>query len=387
MSDGRTGIETILDAEAGETVVRDVDLVFGHDATMPLAIRSFRNMGFEEVFDPDRVRVFFDHAYPAPNTEVAELQATVRRWADDHGIRLEEGQGICHQRLAEEGVPEDGIVLGGDSHTNTLGALGAYATGVGSTDLAVAIGTGRTWLTVPGTLRVDARGRLGDRVGAKDLALTVLGEIGMGGAEGRCLTWGGACPGLDLADRLTLANLSTEAGAETSLVTDHDGSPDLVVDLDDLVPKIACHPRPDDVRPVEAMAGTPVDQVLLGSCTNARFADFARFAAVLGDRDVRTRTIAVPASRDVMERVLETGIHEQLTRAGVSVQSPGCGPCLGRHQGVLADGEVALTTTNRNYVGRMGSPEAEIHLASPATAAATAAAGEIADPRHLEVVA
>lgn len=381
-----TAVEELLDAQAGETVLRDVDLVFGHDATMPQAIESFDHLGFDEVFDPDRVRIFFDHAYPAPNTRIANLQARVREWANEQGIPVEEGQGICHQRLAEDApVGEGDVVLGGDSHTNTLGALGAYATGVGSTDIAVAMGTGRTWIEVPETVRVEAEGTLPDGVAAKDLALEVLGRLGMDGASRACLEWGGVCPELTYPDRLTLANLSTEAGAATGLVTSRPAEPDEVVDLDALSPRIAMHPRPDNVHPVDEAAGIAVDQIMLGSCTNGRFADFEAFARVLDGRPVAdgTRVVAVPASRDVLRRVVSSGIHDRLTDAGVSVQSPGCGPCLGRHQGVLADGEVALTTTNRNFVGRMGSPEAEIHLASPETAAATAATGEITDPREV----
>lgn len=416
MSD--TLAEQLLGAPAGAHVVRDVDLVFSHDATTPLAIKAldelFAGTGrTPRLAHPERAAVVFDHAYPAPNVVFAEHQRQVRAFVRGQGIgHFYPGEGICHLVLPEKGLVRPGsLVVGADSHTCTLGALGAFATGVGSTDVAVAWATGRTWLLVPETLRIDVHGCFQDGAGAKDLALWLAREIGQDGATYQAIEWGG--PGwanVPMHARFTLANMAVDVGAKTALCetdarTDawlqHHGvetraplrpAPDAAyaarmdVDLATIEPLVSGPHTLDAIAPASSLAGTPLDRVVIGSCTNARVEDLAEAAAVLAGHRVRVETFVVPGSVRIAREAEETGILRTLQRAGCTVLAPGCGPCLGRHQGVLAAGERCLTTHNRNVPGRMGSPEAEIYLASPTVAAWSALSGEISGPGEVALV-
>lgn len=407
-----TVVEQLLDAPAGEHVVRDVDLVYSHDATTPLAIEAFHEL-FEPtdqtpaVRDPERAAVVFDHAYPPPTVPYAEQQAEIRAFVEDTGIEnFYAGEGICHLVLAEEGHIDHGdVVLGADSHTVNGGALGAFATGVGSTDVAVTWATGRSWFRVPETLRVQLEGRLGPGVTAKDAVLELADRIGPDGATYQAIEYGG--PGwhaLDMDARFTLANMVVDLGAataacETDRTTNdwlrrHGAEPGpalepgpeaaytdtVTIDLAELEPLVSGPHRLEALRPVRELAGREIDRVVVGSCTNARLDDLTQVAQALEGREVAVETLVVPGSEHVRKRARETGVLDTLEAAGCTVLASGCGPCLGRHQGVLAPGQRCLTTHNRNPPGRMGSPDAEIYLASPPVAAASALEGAIAAP-------
>lgn len=410
-----TLVERLLGAPAGTHVVRDVDLTFSHDATTPLAITAL-----EEVFEgtgreprirhPDRVAVVFDHMYPAPNIPFAEQHKRLRAFVEAQGItNFFPGEGICHLVLPEKGLVRPGsIVLGADSHTCTLGALGAFATGVGSTDVGIAWATGRTWFLVPETTRIDVHGAFTGGAGAKDLALEVARRIGQDGSTYQAIEWGG--PGwtdIDMGGRFTLTNMAVDMGAKTGIAetdarTDawlaHHGlepgphlTPDedaayaqhLSFDLAEIEPLIAGPHSLDAIAPVASFAGLTFERIVIGSCTNARIEDLEVVANLLEGRRVRAETLIVPGSRRILQEAIDRGFVATFHAAGAVVLAPGCGPCLGRHQGVLAAGERCLTTHNRNVPGRMGSPEAEIYLASPAVAAASAVEGALATPDGL----
>lgn len=406
--------EQLLGASAGEHVVRDVDLTYSHDGTTPLAIESF-----EALFDPTDqdpairrpadVAVVFDHAYPPPTVTYAEHQAEIRRFVDRVGIEhLYAGEGICHLVLAEQGHIDHGdIVLGADSHTVNGGALGCFATGVGSTDVAIAWATGRTWFRVPETLRVELVGEPGPGVTAKDAVLTLADRIGPDGATYLAIEYGGeGWHALGMDARFTLANMVVDLGAkaatcETDSTTrdwlvEHgaEPGPDLApgedatyadtvtIDLSEIEPLVSGPHELTALRPARELSELTIDRVVIGSCTNARVDDLAQAAEVLEDRQVAVETHVVPGSEHVRHQARDAGILDTLEDAGCTVLASGCGPCLGRHQGALAEGQRCLTTHNRNPPGRMGSPEAEIYLASPLVAAATAATGRITPPRE-----
>jgi 3-isopropylmalate dehydratase large subunit len=384
-----TAVENILGAEAGSYVVRDIDLVMSHDATTPLAIEAFRGMA-EHVFDPEKIAVVFDHVYPASRPEFAALQKGIEEFVREQKIRhFFRGEGICHQVLPESGlVKESMIVLGADSHTCTYGALGALGFGMGSTDIAVAWATGQTWLRVPESIAIEIRGSLPKYVTAKDLALGMVGILGAGGANNHVLEFiGSYSENAELAERMTLANMAVEAGADTGLFPGHaaDASYARTIEMDagQFEPRIACPHAVENVRVVSEVAGRRIDQVVIGSCTNGRIEDLRQVRELARGKEFRVRTIVVPASNKVYSQAIEEGIIQDLIAAGATICNPGCGPCLGRHQGALAPGEVCVSTTNRNFTGRMGSPEAEIYLASPYTAAASALTGRITDPREV----
>jgi len=402
--------ERILGAPAGETIVRDVDLVFSHDATTPLAMKAFEGLFAQRLARPERAAVVFDHAYPPPTVELANQQARISEFVREQGIaRFYRGEGICHQLVLEKGLAKPGdIVVGADSHTTTIGAAGAFATGMGATDVAVVWATGQTWLQVPESIRVELHGALHPAVTVKDVILTLLGKVGSGGAAGQALEYGG--PGLASLPfplRITLANMAAEMEAAAGLLEvdraaqawleprvggpvrplraepgaayaqHHD------VDLARLEPVVARPPRVDDCVPISQVEGTPVDKVFIGTCTNGRLEDLAQAARVLEGKRVKVPLLVVPASQEEMQRAMESGVLATLLRAGATLGGTGCGPCLGRQLGVLADGEVCFSTSSRNYAGRMGSPKARIWLGSPYAAAATALHGVITDPRRL----
>ncbi len=394
--------ERILGAPAGACVDRAVDRPYAHDGTGVLALQTFRTIG-RPLVRPERVRLLFDHIVPANNSETATLQAELRRFARESGVPLcDLGEGICHQVMSEGGVRPGEVVIGADSHTCTLGAFGAFATGVGATDMAAIWATGETWLRVPETTNLSLAGQLDGGAEAKDLALAYVSRLGMDGATYRALEFTGeGAATLSMAGRLTCSNLAIEAGAKTGLfyadrttceylvgfgvaaspqsVEDAHYAEEHEIDLGAIEPLVAVPHRVDSARPVDRVAGTAIDQVFVGTCTNGRLEDLERFATAVKGRRVRVRTVVIPASRRVLADAIRSGALEAIVEAGCTVGPPGCGPCLGNHLGVLGEGEVCLSTANRNFRNRMGVG-GEVYLASVGTAAASALAGEIAPP-------
>ncbi len=396
--------------QAGEFVVAPVDVLLAHEGTGPLALDQFEVLGEEEV--ATNVLFFSDHAAPAPRQELANVQQRLRTFAQETEVIFHQpGTGICHQIVAEQWAAPGQIVVGADSHTCSAGALGAFGTGMGSTDVGVAMALGKTWLRVPETIRVEVNGQYPDGVYAKDLILYLIGQLGADGAIYQALEFGGpAVAAMTIEERLTLSNMAVEAGAKAGLCAadevtrayleaqgrgdafvplapDPDATYERVVSiaLGDLTPQVAFPHFVDNVRPVEKAAGLSVDQVFIGTCTNGRLSDLRVAAQVLKGQQVApgVRLLVGPASRAVYQGAIAEGVIEVFIEAGGTILPPGCGACVGVHQGVLADGERCLSTQNRNFEGRMGNPASEIYLASPVTAAATAITGEITDPRML----
>ena len=413
---GKTLAEKILstksgaEAKAGDIIVAKVDLVFVQDTTGPLAVRQFRAAGFEHTAGSLKAILFLDHAAPSPNRELSNDHMLIRDFACQTGGMLSDvGEGICHQIVAESLAKPGDLVIGADSHTVTAGGLGAFACGMGSTDIAVALGLGRTWLRVPESVRVSLSGRFPSGVFAKDLVLYLIGQIGADGATYKALEFSGdATRAMSISERLTIANMAVEAGAKVGLFPadeatrdylssqgrgDHyqplfpDDSADygqiIDINLAGLEPVVARPHTVDNIALARELKGTKVNQVVIGTCTNGRLDDLAVAAKILSGkkRHVQTRLLIAPASRGVLLAAMRDGYIQTLLEAGAIILPPGCGPCLGLHQGVLASGESCLSTANRNFKGRMGNPEAFVYLGSPATAAATAITGEITDPR------
>ncbi len=395
--------ERILGGSAGEYVDRKVDRAYVHDGTGVLTLEAWKSMGAQRIQDASRLHVIFDHIVPANNSTTATLQHELRDFACGSFLRFSDiGGGICHQLMGEGVVLPNEIVVGADSHTCTLGAFGAFATGVGATDMAAIWMTGETWFRVPESIGIHLSGTLEGPAEAKDLALTYVSRLGMDGASYQALEFIGEGAGaFSLDERLTLCNLAVETGAKTGMfyadditvryleAAGHTVKPqepeactyirEIDFDCADIVPVIAVPPRVDTIKPVSDLAGLPLDQVFVGTCTNGRYSDLARFARVVRGRKVAVRTIVVPASRAVMEEAIRTGVLGDLVEAGCTIGTPGCGPCLGAHMGVLGEGEVCLSTANRNFRNRMGVG-GEIYLSSVATAAASALEGEITEP-------
>ena len=397
----------------GELVSVRADLVMANDITAALAISVFEKLGAEKVFDPRKIVFVLDHFLPAKDIRAAEQAKLVREFAGRMGIKVVElGEGgIEHVVLPEEGFAAPGeVVMGGDSHTCTYGALGAFAVGMGSTDIACAMATGEVWMRVPETLRIELRGRPGRWITGKDVILHILGRIGVEGANYMVMEFEGEGVGcLSLDSRFTIANMAVEAGAKTALFPVDEKAerflrgrvtrswnfpppdPDaryagfLEVDLSELELMVALPPLPSNAVPVGKARGIKLDQVFIGSCTNGRLEDLEIAAGILRGRKVhpKTRCIVIPGSQKVFREALRRGYIEIFIEAGAVVGPPTCGPCLGGHMGVLAEGERCLATTNRNFPGRMGSPKAEIYLSGPAVAAASAVAGEIISPEEL----
>ncbi len=416
---GQTLAEKILsrkvgrEVHAGEVVVSAVDVAFVQDGTGPLAARQLEELGLEGWANPGtKVAFFLDHAAPSPRRELSNDHLLLREFASKLGAQVfDVGEGICHQLIAEYYASPWQVIVGADSHTVTAGALGAFATGAGSTDVAVAIYTGSTWLRVPESYKIWLEGRFPKGVYAKDLILNLIGRIGANGATYKALEFGGAALSqLSLSERLTMANMAVEAGAKVGLfpadeitrdflnqhgrgelyqelLPDADATYErtLEVDLSSLEPVVSQPHQVDQVIPVSRIRGVKVDQVFLGTCTNGRLEDLEVAAGILRGRKKhpQTRLLVAPASRRVLQQALRRGYVQTLVEAGAVVLPPGCAACVGVHQGVLGDGEVCLSTANRNFKGRMGNAEAQIYLGSPATAAATALAGELIDPREV----
>jgi 3-isopropylmalate/(R)-2-methylmalate dehydratase large subunit len=399
---------------AGEIVLVDVDYIMSHDNTTPLAIKAFNEIG-KPVRDVDKIVIHFDHAYPAPNVQAAENQKKALDFIKAQGVQHFYRRGVCHQVMIEEGFVTPGrVIVGGDSHTNTYGALGAFATGLGSTEIGAAWVTGKTWFRVPETILVRLEGETQPGVFAKDVMLALAGQMGMDGATYRSVEFcGGYIERLPVHERIIFANMSTEIGAKCGLIAPDETTFDFLenetgaqgpferiqpfdpqyeriieLDVSTLEPQAAYHPDVDRVAALSEIAGLPVDQVFIGTCTNGRYEDLEIAASILKGRQVHpyTRTIITPASTRIYQKALKNGLIDIFIEAGCTIGVVGCGACIGRHGGLLAAGERAFTTMNRNFIGRMGSPEAEIYLGSPAAVAAAAIEGRICDPRpYLEV--
>ena len=400
------------EAKAGDVVIADVDLAFVQDTTGPLTVRQFKEIGFKVLAKPQQTIMFLDHAAPSPAQQLSNDHILLRGFARETGCRIYDvGEGICHQLVAENFANPGDVVVGADSHTVTAGALGAFATGMGSSDIAVALALGKTWSRVPESFLIELNGVFPRGVYAKDLVLYLIGQIGADGANYRALEFGGeALARMTMSQRLTIANMAVEAGAKVGLfpsdritrgfLREH-GRGDkykplsadtganyeqaMPVNLSQLEPMVSLPHAVDNVRPVAQVKGVRIQQAFIGTCTNGRLEDLAVAAEILKGkkRHAGTRLLIAPASRQVLIQAIGKGYIQGLIEAGAIILPPGCTACLGLHQGVLGDGEVCLSTANRNFKGRMGNPEAMIYLASPATAAASAIRGEIIDPREL----
>jgi methanogen homoaconitase large subunit len=395
--------ERILGASAGEYVDRKVDRAYVHDGTGVLTLETWKQMGAERLCDLPQLYVLFDHIVPANNSTPAPLQHELREFACGSFLHFSDiGSGICHQLMSEGIVLPGEVVVGADSHSCTPGAFGAFATGVGATDMAAIWLTGETWFRVPDTIGIHLSGSLQGGAEAKDLALTYVSRLGMDGGTYCALEFiGESTQSFGMDERLTLCNLSVETGAKTGMFYADDVtvrylaaagqkaghqvpepctySRELEFELADIVPMVAVSPRVDTVKPVRDLAGLSLDQVFIGTCTNGRYSDLARLAKIVKGRKVAVRTIVVPASRAVLAEAIRTGILSDIVEAGCTIGTPGCGPCLGAHMGVLGEGEVCLSTANRNFKNRMGVG-GEIYLSSVATAAVSALTGEITEP-------
>jgi 3-isopropylmalate/(R)-2-methylmalate dehydratase large subunit len=414
MQMGQTIVEKILSkashekAEAGDIVIVDIDYIMAHDGTAPLAIEAFREFGAEKVWDSKRIILFIDHDSPSDSEELSTLHEMMRSFAKEQGIKLYDvGQGVCHQLMPEQGYVRPGyVVVGADSHTCTYGALGAFSTGLGSSDVAAIFLSGKLWFRVPETMKFVLRGELPPMVAPKDVILYLVGETGADGATYKSVEFTGPIiEEMSVDGRLTVCNMAVEMGAKDGIVAtddetfrflgdkrteeDYVSDDDAVYasvreyDLSRLEPQIACPNMVDNVKPVSEVGRVEIDQAVLGSCTNARLSDLDIAARIIKGRKVAegVRFLVIPASQTVYLNALRRGLIETFLEAGAVVCNPGCGPCCGLHQGILAAGEVAISTTNRNFVGRMGSRKSEIYLASPATVSASALTGVITDPR------
>jgi 3-isopropylmalate/(R)-2-methylmalate dehydratase large subunit len=406
---GKAGLS---ETEPGQIVEVTPDVALSHDNTAPI-YDIFQRMGGERVFDPAMHAITLDHAAPAPSTKHAENHRIIRQFVKEQGIKnfFEVGRGICHQVLVEEGLTLPGeVVLGSDSHTPHAGVMGAFGAGIGRSEMASIWALGQLWLRVPESLKIVVNGSLNPGVTAKDLALYVIGDLGNDGGLSMSVEWhGSGVEALSLESRAVLPNMMAEMGAKNSYIPpdrvvfdylqgravrdyepvhpDPDANYARVIEYDagSLEPMVAAPHRVDNVRPISEFVGTHVDQAFLGTCTNGRLEDLAAAAGVLKGRKVAvgTRMIVIPASSDVLLEAIKAGYIQTFVEAGAVIESPGCGPCMGNHMGVPAVGEVSISSANRNFRGRMGTPESEIYLASPEVVAASAVTGAIVHPQDL----
>ena len=400
----------LASVEAGQLIEAKLDLVLGNDITAPVAITEFDKAGLTQVFDKDKIAIVLDHSVPCKDIKSAQLCAQARAFAQRFDIThfYDVGQmGVEHALIPEKGLASPGEA---DSHTCTYGALGAFSTGVGSTDMAAGMATGLAWFKVPSAIKVTLTGKFAPYVSGKDVILHLIGQIGVDGALYKSLEFAGeGVAELTMDDRFTIANMAIEAGAKNGIFPVDDLTreylqdrvdrpweavePDadavydqeVVIDLDQLRPTVALPHLPSNTRTVDEVAGLPIQQVVIGSCTNGRLKDLQEAADILKGRKVAkgVRCIVLPATQQIMMDAMAQGLIQTFIESGCAVSTPTCGPCLGGHMGVLSNGERAVSTTNRNFVGRMGPTDSEIILASPAVAAASAVAGCIADPAKL----
>jgi 3-isopropylmalate/(R)-2-methylmalate dehydratase large subunit len=403
-----------------EIVDANVDMVMVHDLTGPLAVEAFKKIGVEKVWDNQKVVVILDHQVPAESVKAAELHKTMRQFAKDQKLCIYDvGRGgICHQVMPEKGHVVPGtVIVGADSHTCTYGAFGAFATGIGSTEAAAVFATGKIWLKVPEAIKVNVTGQFQKYVTPKDLILSIIGRMGVDGAIYKSAEFTGpTIKNMSMAGRMTLCNMAVEMGAKNGIVepdettrkflegrtskalpnfeslkSDKDAVYERTMEFDvsSMEPQVACPSSVDNVKPVSEVGNVPIEQAFIGSCTNGRIEDLRLAAQVLKGERVKdtVRTLVIPASQEVYRQALNEGLMEVFTDAGAMVCGSACGPCLGGHIGLLAAGEVCVSTSNRNFIGRMGSTQASVYLASPATVAASAVTGKITDPRKLEAKA
>lgn len=401
--------------QAGDLIEAKLDLVMGSDVTAPIAIQEMEKYGLDKVFDPGKIVLVMDHFAPNKDIQSAQNCALVRQFARRMGItHFYDGgrMGIEHALLPEQGFVAPGeLIIGADSHTCTYGALGAFSTGIGSTDMAAGMYAGKNWFRVPAAIQVNLTGRFPEYVGGKDLILSLIGMIGVDGARYKSVEFTGeAISHISIDDRFAICNMAIEAGAKNAIfpvdqiTLDYlsgrvdrpfapvEADPDayyvctIDVNLSQLKPVLAAPSLPSNVKPVEHYRGLPVDQVVIGCCTNGRISDLRMAAHILRGRQVapRVRCIVIPATQEIYLQAMKEGLLEIFVQAGATVSMPTCGPCNGGHVGVLSDGERCVSTTNRNFVGRMGAKSSEIYLASPAVAAACAAAGSIVSPGEVK---
>ena len=409
---GHTLIEKIIgnklnkEVKPGDIVTVPVDWCMVDDIMVPFAVKKFEEMGFSKVYDPDRVVLIYDHFLPATQTDDSRHFREGDAFAEKYGLKhVHRTDGICHQLMTEAGYVKPGdIAFGTDSHTVTYGCVGAFSTGIGYTEMAGILGTGELWIKVPETIRVQIDGKLPKDVTSKDVILKIIGDLTASGATYMALEFAGTCvEEMSIASRMTMSNMAVEAGAKCglfapdektceycnisydetiqSLRSDGDAvyTRELHYQAEDFVPVLACPSLVDNIHPVSELAGTKVDQVFLGSCTNGRLEDLQTAAAILRGKHVAPylKFIVTPASRKIYREALADGTLAILADAGAIITTPGCGLCCGRGGGILSDGEVVVATNNRNFLGRMGTSKVQIYLASPATAAYTAIAGVI----------
>jgi 3-isopropylmalate/(R)-2-methylmalate dehydratase large subunit len=415
---GKTIAEKILsqksgtDARTGDIVISKVDLVFVQDTTGPLTVRQFLQSGIKNPAQPDKTILFMDHAAPSPQSALSNDHLFLRQFAREANVKLSDvGEGVCHQIVAESYAKPGDVIVGADSHTVTAGGLGAFATGMGSSDVAIAMALGKTWFRVPETVMVRTKGEFRMGVYSKDLILHLIGLIGADGATYKSLEFSGeAIEHMAVTERLTISNMAVEAGAKVGLFAadkltqeylkesgrgqdyqpisaDPDAKYEQVIniDLNKLEPTVSKPHTVDNTATARQLQGTKIQQVFIGTCTNGRVEDLALAASILRGRKRHpdTRLVVGPASKAILLEAIKKGYISTLIEAGAIILPPGCGACLGLHQGVLGNGEACLSTANRNFKGRMGNPDSFIYLASVATAAASAIKGEITDPREV----
>ncbi|MBT3881225.1 MAG: 3-isopropylmalate dehydratase large subunit [Candidatus Scalindua sp.] len=399
------------EVSAGQFVYADVDICLGNDITAPIAIEQFETLGVEKVFNPDNIVLVPDHFTPNKDIKSAQNSKLLREFAQKHQIKnyFEVGRvGIEHVLLPEQGIVVPGdLVIGADSHTCTYGAMGIFSTGVGSTDLAACYATGKVWLKVPETIKFVFKGNLNKWVSGKDLILYIIGKIGVDGARYKAMEFAGpVIKALSMDDRLAMCNMAIEAGAKNGIIEPDDCTENYIADraqreykfytsdadceyqeiheydVSTLSPLVAIPNLPENVRPVEELSDIAIDQIVIGSCTNGRISDLRIAAQILKDKKIHPsiRLIILPGTQDVYLEALKEGLIEIFIKAEGVVSTPTCGPCLGGHMGILAEGERALSTTNRNFAGRMGHPKSEVYLSNPAVAAASAVTGKITHP-------
>ena len=403
----------------GEIVDANVDMVMVHDLTGPLAVEAFKKIGTPKVWDNKKVVVILDHQVPAESVKAAELHKTMRQFAKDQNLQIYDvGRGgICHQVMPERGhVVPGSVIVGADSHTCTYGAFGAFATGIGSTEAAATFATGKIWFKVPPTIKVNVKGNFQKYVTPKDLILAIIGNLGVDGAIYKAAEFvGPTIKTMSIAGRMTLCNMAVEMGAKNGIIapdqitqeflsgrvkdipdfkalqSDSNAEYERTVEFDvtKMEPQVACPSSVDNVKPISEVGNVTVEQAFIGSCTNGRLEDLRLAAQVLKGKFVKdgVRALVIPASQEVYKQAMQEGLLEIFTEAGAIVCGAACGPCLGGHIGLLAAGESCVSTSNRNFIGRMGSTQANVYLASPATVAASAVTGKITNPQTLEIKA
>jgi len=375
-------------AEAGDIVEAKIDKAMSHD-NAALVIKKFKEIG-AKLWDASKIVIILDHRVPANTIKTAEAHKTIRQFVNKNGIKnfYDINYGICHQVMIEEGHVKKGmLIVGTDSHTTSYGALGAFSTGIGATEMASVWATGKIWLKVPETYKINVVGKLPSMVFAKDIILHIIGRLKSDGANYKACEFYGIVENMPLADKITISNMSMEMGAKAALFNGSNDGPykkEFDFDVSSLMPQIACPHSVDNVKPVNDV-NEEIDQAVLGSCTNGRIEDLRIAAKILHGKKIakNVRMLIFPASMKIYRQALEEGLIKTFIDSGAIVMNPGCGCCLGAHQGVLAGGEVAISSTNRNFKGRMGSKDSKVYLASPATVAASAIKGKITDPRDI----